>query len=165
MIGCALMRALAGTARLPLMWLHLKAILIVWLPSFVQAQHLHQMLKMTMNSRLSAPSHDFHAPSPPHRTRSKGGVGGWGCCGGRTRSFNVCKIHSIARATTVTPSAPAAAHRHNPCPSPLFFFPHPLLSLPWRLRLQNARVSEGQRQGLHAVQQRRLQHHALQCAA
>jgi hypothetical protein len=39
LFGCALMRAPAETACLPLPWLHLKAILIVWLLSFVQAHH------------------------------------------------------------------------------------------------------------------------------
>ncbi len=51
-IGWALMRALAGTARLPLTWLQLQAILIVWLRSFVQAHHLHQMMKTALPCTL-----------------------------------------------------------------------------------------------------------------
>ena len=89
--GIALIRALAGMAGLSLTWLQLKAILIVYLRSFVQAQHLRNL--------------------PPNRQRT---------------SAKVCKNSlNCTRATTLTPSGPAAAHRHNPCPSPVFFFPHP----------------------------------------
>ena len=42
---------------------------------------------------------------------------------------------------------------------------YPLFSILSRLCLQNPQVSEGQGQMLHAMQQRRLKHHALQCAA
>jgi hypothetical protein len=64
---CALMRVLAGKAGLLLPWLHLKAILIVWLRSFVQAQHLRNL----------PPS----PPPPPHRLCSSSAQapkgGGW----------------------------------------------------------------------------------------
>ena len=43
-LGCALMRALAGAANLSLTWLHPKAIPILWLHSFVLAQRLHNCL-------------------------------------------------------------------------------------------------------------------------
>ena len=65
-----------------------------------------------------------HSPAPPptasaaaaHKHQGGGGC----CCGGRTCFFNAGKIHPITRATTLTPSSPAAAHCHNPWSSPLF---------------------------------------------
>ncbi len=66
--GCALMRALAGTASLPFTWLHLEAILIVWLRSFVQAQHLRNL--------FPSPSSPIAFAAAAHKRQGGGGGGG-----------------------------------------------------------------------------------------
>jgi len=72
---CALMRVLAGKAGLLLPWLHLEVILIVWLRSFVQAQHLR--------NRPPSPPPPPPSPLQQQRTSAKGRGGeGGGCCGG-----------------------------------------------------------------------------------
>jgi hypothetical protein len=66
--GCALMHSLAGTACLPLPWLHLKAILIVWLRSFVQAQRL-------LNCLLTPPPTSLLQQQQRISTNESGGGG------------------------------------------------------------------------------------------